>query len=110
MPRAGQIEVSEAHRQGASGRTGNPVHSPGISWSFRPAARSIPDMTASKPLGKCFTLKTSPRASAAEAVGWAGIESVPVDSEPFVDETEVVPRIRVGHPALDVLSSAADSA
>lgn len=55
-------------------------------------------------------MQMSSRGCAAEAVGWAGVESVPVDSEPFVDETEVVPRIRVGHPALDVLPPPADSA
>lgn len=55
-------------------------------------------------------MQMSSRACAAEAVGWVGFESVPVDSEPFVDETEVVSRIRVGHPALDVPPPPADSA
>lgn len=79
-------------------------------WSYGSAARSIPDMTASKPLGKSFTMRASSRASAAEAVGLTGIESGPADSEPFVDETEVVPRIRVGHPAIDVPPPPGDSA
>lgn len=55
-------------------------------------------------------MQMSSRACAAEAVGWAGVESVPVDSEPFLDETEVVSRIRVGHPALDVPPPPANSA
>lgn len=50
----------------------------------------------SKQLGKRFTMQMSSRSSAAEAVGWAGIESVPAANAPFVDESEVVPRIRVG--------------
>ncbi|SHX97581.1 Uncharacterised protein [Mycobacteroides abscessus subsp. abscessus] len=67
----------------------------GFSWSSGSAARSIPNMT-SEQLGKSFTMQMSSRASAAEAVGWAGIESVSAANGPFVDESEVVPRIRVG--------------
>lgn len=79
------------------------MRGPEISWSSGFAARSIPGMTTSKPpqLGKSFTLQTSSRASAADAVGWAGIESVPANSEPFIDANEVVPRIRVGRPEGD---------
>lgn len=34
--------------------------------------------------------------SATEALSWAGIEIAPLPAGPFVDDTEVVPRIRFG--------------
>ncbi|WP_147379143.1 hypothetical protein [Mycobacteroides abscessus] len=66
-------------------------------------------MTTRNLLGKSFAMQMSSRDCAAEAVGWAGIASIP-DSEPFVDENEVVPRIRVDHPAVDVPPPPRDSA